>query len=123
MSEHTEQTTFFQILALRSVKYPELKWIHSIPNASGVGGTHGARLGAQFKREGRKAGVWDVFVPLPRGEYKGAYIEFKFNKNKLSPEQIEFGEFIEKQGFFRGVAYTAEQGLEILENYTGWKLR
>lgn len=52
-----------------------------------------------MKREGQKAGVWDIFIPHPKfidGElvYLGMWIEMKAGKNRLTNEQVKFKEIL-----------------------------
>ena len=113
MSEHDEQCAFVEYVRARSNQVPELRWLHAVPN----GGARNITVARKMKAEGVIRGVWDIHLPLARGGYKGLYIEFKFGRNKLTPEQREFGAFVEGQGFKTGVAYSAEEGIRILEDY------
>jgi len=111
MSEHDIQSMFFE--AALYLKHPALRWMHAIPN----GGARNVVVASKMKQEGVKRGVWDVFLPYTSGGYHGLYIEFKHGRNKLTPEQEAFGEFVRKQGYKTAVAYTAEKAIEILEEY------
>jgi len=113
MSEHEEQAVFMTTVRYWEAQIPELKWLHAIPN----GGARNAVTGARMKAEGVRKGIWDVHFPCPRGPYNGLWIEFKYGKNKLSPDQEAFGEFVRAQGYQTGVAYSAEEGIRILEEY------
>jgi hypothetical protein len=86
MSEHTEQVALFSILALYEGKYPELRWIHAIPN----GGKRHVATAVKMKAEGVKAGVWDVFVPVAVDDKCGCYIEMKYGSNKFTSKQVQF---------------------------------
>lgn len=123
MSEHDIQTTFFALLELNYKDYPALRWLHAIPNASGIGGSGGVTIGAKFKREGRKSGVWDTFFPFPVGNYHGLYIEFKSEGRELSDSQTDFAYHLFDHSYNFGVAHSADEGIEILEKYTGWTLK
>jgi hypothetical protein len=120
--EFDEQKALIQQLSYSENRYPALKWLHAIPNASGVGGTQGILLGKRFKAEGRKKGVFDLFFPYPNGNFHGLYIEMKYGKGSLSDEQKEFEAFIDNQGYASGVAWSSEEAIAILERYTGWDL-
>ena len=113
MTEHDSQTAFMNYVRYREGAIPELQWLHAVPN----GGARNAVTGARMKAEGVRKGVWDIFWSYSRGGYKGLYLEFKHGKNKLTPEQEAFGEFVRKQGYKTAVAYTAEKAIEILEEY------
>lgn len=114
MSEHGEQAAFFEYCAYRQGEYPCLKWMHAIPN----GGLRDKKNAAIMSREGVKRGIFDVFLPYAtkRG-YHGLYIEFKFGKNKLTAEQKEFVAYVESAGYKTAVAYSAEEAIEVLEEY------
>ena len=111
MSEHAEQVALFQALAL----HPECKWIHAIPN----GGYRSKTTAVNLQREGVKKGVWDIFVPYPRGKYHGMYVEMKYGKNKLTAEQVEFGAFVEAQGYKTFVAYSWFEAYTAIMDYLG----
>lgn len=73
---------------------PELKWLHAVHNQG-----HGDAIrGAQAKAEGVKAGVADIFLPVPKHysceievQYHGLYIELKKkDSGKPHAEQLEF---------------------------------
>lgn len=76
--------------------YPELKWMHSIPN----GGARDKVTAALMKATGVKRGVHDIFVPLTRRGYAGLYIELKKEfGGEPSTEQIEFEAHAKAQGY------------------------
>src|SRR5208283_4188406 len=94
--EHDMQVRFFHVVGIASNRYPRLKFIHAIPN----GGKRHVRVAMKMKAEGVKRGVADVFVPLIGcGGQHGLYLEFKAGKNDLTPEQQEFRDFVEREGF------------------------
>jgi predicted RecB family endonuclease len=70
--------------------YPILKWIHAIPN----GGHRHVAVAKRMKREGVKAGVLDICIPVPVDEWAGCYVEMKFGKNTLTDNQKAFIEAI-----------------------------
>ena len=119
MSEHDTQSAFMNYVHYREATIPELRWLHAVPN----GGARNAVTGARMKAEGTRKGIYDLFWPFPRGEFKGLYLEFKHGRNKLTPEQEEFGEFVRQHGYKTGVAYTVDEGIEILEDYLGKEVR
>jgi hypothetical protein len=114
MSEHDEQVLFFTWVEANIPLCPELWGFHAIPNGAKCGysvNRQGKRFSPQgkfLKDEGRKPGVLDTFLPVPRQGYHGLYIEMKFGKNTLSDEQKAFIEFVESQGFCCRVCYSAE---------------
>jgi len=111
MSEHDEQATLFAIASYR----PELRWMFAIPN----GGYRTKATAGKMAAEGVKAGIWDVFVPIPSNGYHGLFIEMKFGRNKLTELQQEFFDYATQQGYCCKVAYSAEEAIEIIDEYLG----
>jgi hypothetical protein len=115
--EYGHQVAFFQRASLELKRYPELKWLYSNTNEEK---TNSAIVGMRAKASGRKKGVSDICGPFKRKQYSGIYIELKKLKQSgvgPSKEQLEFGEFVEKQGFFFTVAYGWEEAWNYLEWY------
>ena len=75
------------------MQHPRLL-IFAIPN----GGARDAVTGARLKAEGATAGVPDLCVPIPRGEYSSLYIEMKDGDTRVSAAQKEIIETLEKCG-------------------------
>jgi len=113
MSEHDTQAAFFQLAGYNEGHYPCLRWMHAVPN----GGLRNRNVAMKLKREGVKAGVWDVFLPYPSGGWHGLYIEFKFDTNKLTDNQIEFGDYLKQAGYCRVVAYDAGEAMNSVISY------
>jgi len=70
----------------------ELEWIHAIPNGGSRGDSKASRNinGLALKAEGVKPGIPDIFLPVPRGNSHGLYIEMKTSSGGVSPEQRRF---------------------------------
>lgn len=96
-TESAHQKALFAQAALRLEMFPELRWMHHIPN----GGSRSAVTAAKLKGEGVRAGVWDVFLPVARGGFHGLYIEMKApgKINNLSTVQRQFRDDITAQGY------------------------
>jgi hypothetical protein len=102
-------------------KYPELRWLHAIPN----GGLRDKITSGKLKAEGVKPGISDLSLPVKRNVYSGLYIELKKLKAKgvgPSKEQIEFGEFVTKQGFYFAICYGWEEAWSCIEWYLKLKV-
>lgn len=94
--------------------YPELIWLHSIPN----GGKRSPREAAALKAEGVKAGVSDLFLPVKRSVFSGLYIELKQRNNgRPSKEQLEFLDFVRSQGFMGEVCHGFIEAKQLIINY------
>lgn len=112
---------------LMVARWPELAALHAVQNWAGV---KNAREGAQRKREGVKAGVPDLHLPVARGGYFGLYIEMKrvavrVNKTKAptqvrtrtTSEQDEWHARLSDLGHYVKVCWTAEEAQTVLEQY------
>lgn len=95
MSEAQEQIALIHWAEIQKGKYPELALLYHIPNG---GGRHPAEA-AQLKRQGVKAGVPDLCLPVARGGYNGLYIELKVGRNKPTESQAGWIERLNKQGY------------------------
>lgn len=113
MTEAQEQRFLFQWAGLAEQKYPELKLLHHVPN----GGKRDAKTAANLKREGVKAGVPDIVLPVARGKFHGLYIELKVGKNKTSLRQNVWIENLREQGYFVKVCYGWINAREVIERY------
>ena len=118
MTKHIESQ--YQCAVIQYCKYleaqiPALKWIHCSLN--------GARLtphrAARAKAEGMKAGIFDLFWPVPSGKWHGLYIEMKKPNGKLTDLQKEFLEFGERQGYCMRVAFDPQEAMKIIKQYYG----
>ena len=134
ITEHQHQVTVVEWCDLMARhKYPMLKWIYAVPN----GGDRHKAVAAKLKAEGVKPGVPDLCLPFPkplvvdsypealgvdvRPGWHGLYIELKSKdtKGRVSPEQKKWLEYLESVGYKVGVAWNADEAIQILEDYIG----
>lgn len=59
----------------------------------------------------------DVFVAVPRGNVPGLWFEFKFGKNKCSPEQLRVHKLLRSAGYTVVVVWSSEEAINALERY------
>jgi hypothetical protein len=113
------QITYFDLLRLYESKFPELRWIYNNAN-----GEYRSPLTAKrLKRLGVKAGVWDVFCPIPKHGFHGLYIEFKRNgRSRLTPGQIEFGKFVREAGYKISIFWNAQEAFQKTLEYLGYRI-
>lgn len=97
---------------------PELKLLYHVPN----GGKRDAKTGRALKRQGVKAGVPDLCLPVARGGYHSLYIELKVGKNTTSQKQKEWIAALRQQGNYVSVCYGWEEAKETIENYLDGKI-
>lgn len=111
--EGMEQEALFQWANMMSAKFPALKMLYHIPN----GGTRNKLEAACLKRQGVKAGVPDIHLPVPAGKFHSLYIELKAGNNKPTKEQIEWIENLRRQGNAAEVCVGWIQAAELIEKY------
>ena len=112
-SEDTEQINVISWASWQMQKYPELKWLHHIPN----GGSRNRAEAVKLKQMGVKSGVSDLCLPYPKGIYCGLYIEMKYNKGRHQPSQKEFLIDMAAAGHYVATCYTAEDAAEVIMEY------
>lgn len=128
-SEDGHQMAVFCWAADNVIKYPVLKWLHSIPN----GGSRHIAEASKMVGAGLRSGIWDIFLPYPvqtnwAKQYAGLYIEMKEENKRtkkdggLTKEQIEFGHFIEHFGYYCKVCYDWQEARDCLIAYIECKL-
>jgi hypothetical protein len=75
--------------------------MHAIPN----GGFRNEIEAINLKKQGVKAGVLDISMPVPKGKYHGLYIELKYGKGKTSEKQDWWIENLIRYGYSVHVCY------------------
>lgn len=113
MSEAHEQATVIEWALYNQNRYPELKLLHHIPN----GGRRDARTGAMMKRQGVKAGVPDLHLPVSRGKYHSLYIEMKTDKGRPTDTQKEWLDALNAEGNMAVICHSAEEAIAVIKLY------
>ena len=113
-SEYAEQCAIFKRVQLYAKKYPELRFL--------IGSMNRVRLticqAVKAKNAGMKKGMPDIFLPVEKGRYCGLWIELKRKKgSKILPEQIEWKDFLLKQGYLHCFCYGADEALTAIISY------
>ena len=112
--EHNIQCAVITACRKLELKYPELKALIAIPN----GGARHIAVARKLKAEGVRAGVPDLFLPLPiRGHCAGLWIEMKSPDGKLSLNQKDFMELMQWAGFRAIVCYSAQEAVDAIIAY------
>jgi hypothetical protein len=121
--EHHEfQVALIEHLKLHEHLHPELELIHANP----MGGKRPKRVGAKLKAEGAKAGIPDLFLPVPvncgwQGSagygYPGLYIEIKVGEDDLSAAQKWWKPRLEAQGYCYYVARNMQDTIAFVLSY------
>lgn len=114
-SEYDEQCAVVEWAHIMSGRYPELRWLFHVPN----GGLRDPVVGMMLKRAGVQSGVPDLFLPAPRWQWHGLWIELKQadHSNETSPQQTAWLEYLRSVGYMAVVAYGAQAAIFAIENY------
>lgn len=128
MSEHDEQAALFQWvdLHIKMGTYPGLEWLFAIPNGAKLPFKNISVKGKQVRicpqaryllAEGLRPGVPDCFLPVAKGGYHGLFIEHKFGKNKVSPEQSYWLKGLDTNGYLTAVSYNWTSSVKLIVDY------
>lgn len=113
-TEAAEQMLVFQWAEWQLGRFPELAWLHHIPN----GGSRHPVEAARLKAQGVKPGVPDICLPVPKGRYHGLYIEMKRQKGgRLSEDQGRWLSELSARGYRAVVCPGAESAIRELTEY------
>ena len=111
--EAAEQEALFQWAAYLSAQYPELSLMYHIPN----GGSRNVAEAANLKRQGVKAGVPDICLPVARHGFHGLYIEMKAGNNRPSEYQSQWLKSLGEQGYQSVVCYGWREAADVIGAY------
>lgn len=118
--EHHEQCAVFEWAFYQSKKYPCLRFLHA--STAGEKFTN-AQQASRAKKAGMRAGVPDIFLPYPNGEYAGLFIEMKRKiikgqpKPTLSTEQKVWLDYLNEAGYNAIVCYGAGEAITQIQEY------
>ena len=111
--ESGHQEALFQWAQLNVQQLPELEYLHHVPN----GGKRDKATAVALKRQGVKAGVPDICLPVARNGYHGLYIELKAGKNTATQNQKRWLNFLNSQGYKAVIRYGWQQAKDEIVNY------
>lgn len=111
--EEEEQIMLFSWAETVEAQHPELRLLFHIPN----GGKRGKAEAARFKRAGVRAGVSDLFLPVPRGRFHGLWIEMKAMDGRTSEEQLNWLTEMGLQGYATTICYGFVHARETILRY------
>ena len=120
--EDAHQAALFDWVERVRAKLPELRHLFAIPN----GGFRNKVTAARLKKQGVRAGVPDVQLPVARGGFFGLFVEMKrpaVGKQRAgvtSSAQRDWIRDLREQGYRVEIAFGWEQAAEILEKYLSW---
>ena len=117
-TEHTEQVSLFNWAKRKESRHPQLALMFAIPN----GGKRHVVVAHKLKMSGAKAGIPDIFLPVPHGEKHGLWIELKVGKNKPTKEQNMWLSNLAGEGFATAVCYGFDEAKDTIVDYLGLEL-
>lgn len=101
-----------------------MKWVKLVPLVRDLlihipnEGKRSPRYGNKLVKMGLKRGVSDFFLPLPKKNYHGLWIELKRKKKySISQDQKDWIEKMQHLGFKAEFAYGFEEAKRIVEAY------
>lgn len=112
MSEAQEQAAVIEYCDILDIP------VYHVPN----GGKRNAREAANLKRQGVKAGVPDLCIPVARGGFHGLYIEMKTLKGKPTDKQLKWLGLLRDEGYAAYIARGARAAEELIDHYMSGKL-
>ena len=113
--EATEQERVINWATFYAKDFPELDLLYHVPN----GGSRNQLEAANLKRQGVKAGVPDLVLPVSRQQFHGLYVEMKWGKNKTTDKQDWWLEQLRQQGYKTAVCWSAEEAMDVIADYMG----
>ena len=112
-TEHAEQAQFVALVRNLTRTIPELRWLHSSLNGVRLTGAQAMR----YKREGMVAGIPDLFLPFPVGQYHGLFLEMKTRRGRVSQIQDECITYLRSVGYAVAVCRGWEEAQAVLMTY------
>lgn len=111
-SEHELQVHCIEWFRWKRGVFKDL--LFAIPN----GGQRDIRVASRLKAEGVIAGVPDLFLAVPMGNYHGLFIEMKNGTaGRVSEAQKREMEALRCQGYGAVVCHCLDEFIEIIEKY------
>lgn len=113
MSEHQEAVALMEWARMSRAGIPELDLLYHIPN----GGHRHPAVASKLQAEGVKPGVPDYFLPVPRGNYHGLYVELKTEKGRATKNQKFWCVQLKQQGYQAVIANGWETAAHCIRTY------
>jgi VRR-NUC domain. len=112
-TEAQEQETLFRWTEFYAQQQPDIELLLHIPN----GGSRHPAEAANLKRQGVKAGVPDLLLPVARKGYHGLWIEMKRIGGRISPNQQYWLRNLGEQGYKCEVCYGYDEAVKVIKEY------
>lgn len=111
--ESGHQEAIFSWCDYNRSRYPELNSLYHVPN----GGKRDAATARALKRQGVKAGIPDLVLPVASCGYHGLYVELKAPGGKLEQSQIDFLQAVGQQDYLPLVCVGWQAAVQTLSTY------
>ena len=119
MSERNEQIAYFQWVRIKAKQDRRYEMIVGFP-MQGFGSREIAiRAASARKQEGMPKGFPDIGIFIPRGDWHGAFVEFKKNGGRPTPEQKDWIKNLEAQGYRAAVVHGLDDLIDFTSGYLG----
>jgi len=112
--EYDYQVAVFQWAYFHRNKWPEINFMFAVINETrGISPQKGNR----DRLQGKRSGVPDICLPVPRGTFHGLYIEMKSPTGKISENQKKYAIFLKSQGYFVALCNSPECATDTIKDY------
>lgn len=85
----------------------------AIPN----GGARHPAVAGKMKAEGVRAGVPDLFLPVPKGGLHGLWVELKAPTGRPTPQQLGWLDYLASQGYAAVLCKGWEAARDTIRDY------
>jgi len=111
--EGNEQEALFSWALYAAGAMPELGLMFHVPN----GGSRNRIEAAKLKRQGVRAGVPDICLPVARGGFHGLFVELKYGRNKATDRQTAWLDALRSQGYLAVECVGWDTAREVITKY------
>lgn len=112
-SEAQHQQAVVYWARINAKEYPELYWLHHIPN----GGERDKRTAYFMTQQGVVRGIADLYLPVPAHGKHGLYIEMKADGGVLSRDQERFRDHCFDHGYGWMAAFHHKVAINCITDY------
>ena len=116
--EHEAQAAVIRWARSMELILPSLRLLFAIPNAA----KRSPGLAAMMKSEGLKAGVPDLFLPVPRvnnagHRVPGLFIEMKIRPNRVTAAQAKWIDDLRDRGYRVEICWSSFEAIQCIKSY------
>ena len=108
-----QQEALFEWAQYQLWHMPELEYMFHVPN----GGKRDKATAVALNRQGVKAGVPDIVLPVARDGFHGLYLELKGGHNKQHQSEKRPVNGWRGVGYYTAVCYGWQEAAKLIETY------